>query len=276
MQLCLKSAKELSRLQDAKGLFRLNSESELSSTFYTAFSLEALLALHARTQEKFLAQMIKKASSALAKLVDRERNLFYFGTVANKTLKYPLHVAQSAYIASVLRKTGFNGENILSAVLSRQYESGAIASFYGFTDDPLNKKRPKFNFWQDLLPCPVWNAFALQGLAELLEKNAKIPANSASFPCNYEANDYSIKERDSTLVFFDRLGLVSAKWFKRHDLWLFGKISITEKPKKKKPPKKKAKRPKVKKQKAEAIPEKSSKPVPEEKKKGFLDILLGR
>ena len=29
------------------------------------------------------------------------------------------------------------------------------------------------------------------------------------------------------MVFFDRKGSVAAKWFKKHDIWLFGKLYTT-------------------------------------------------
>ncbi|MCD6478448.1 MAG: hypothetical protein J7L44_01010 [Candidatus Diapherotrites archaeon] len=240
---CIPASKQILRWQYKDGCFTLDEKDEFAPLFQCALTIKGLMELYKHKKDEAIFDRIKDAAGFIAKNVHPKENLFYYGYHGDFFLKFPLYIAQSAVIASVLKQfSGFKlkfdiADNVLAAVYAKQYGNGALPSFNSFCNvlDKTKTMKSKRTHWQDVLPCPCWNAFAFEYLTELLPANSDIPLSTATFPCNYEASDYSIKERDSTLVFFAKDGSLAAKWFKRHDTWLFGKLYTTKRPKKERP-----------------------------------------
>ena len=280
---CLPAGKQILRWQYKNGCFTFDEKDEFAPLFYCAVTVKGLIELYKYKKDELLFERIKDAASFLAKNVHAQENLFYYGYHREAFLKYPLYVAQSAVPASVLKQLssfGFKAgvaDKVLASIYSKQYSSGAFPSFNSFCRvlDKTQTKKSKYVKWQDVLPCPSWNAFAFEYLTELIPEIQDLPLSTATFPCNYEANKYSIKERDSTVVFFAKDGSIAAKWFKKHDTWLFGRLQTTKRPKRdagnKKEIKKKAKRKKIKK-KARRTAERRKQKAAVEKKPESVEI----
>ncbi|MCX8189853.1 MAG: hypothetical protein N3F05_01340 [Candidatus Diapherotrites archaeon] len=242
---CIPTAIQLLKFQYKDGCFAMDEKDEISPLFRCAFTIKGLAEMCEVRQDEKVVERLKDAVSFLNKSVHPTEKLYYYGYRGNTFLKYPLYVAHSAVIASTIKQLaplGINSnvaDSVIESVLSRQYSNGALPSYIGFCN-VLSEicEKPKQPLWQDVLPCPAWNAFAFESLANLLPIKAELPLTNADFPCTYESKDYSITERNSTVIFFAKDGSIAAKWFKGHSNWLFGKLYITATEEKKKSSKK--------------------------------------
>lgn len=229
---CTPAALQTLRFQYKNGCFTYDERDEIAPLFQCALTTKALMALYKKTKEEKLFVNARDAAAFIAKKVHPKEKLFYYGYRGDRFLKFPLYVAQSAVIASVLKefsnyKSKFEvADMVLDSVLLKQYPNGALPSFNTYYNifEKTEVSQAKEKRWQDVLPCPCWNALAFEYLSELLPSNTNLPVATGIFPCDYKAGEYTIKERDSTMVFFDESGSVAAKWFKKHDVWLFGKL----------------------------------------------------
>ncbi|MEM4662995.1 MAG: hypothetical protein QXM75_03155 [Candidatus Diapherotrites archaeon] len=265
---CIPAAIEILKYQYKDGCFALDERDEVAPLFKCAFTIKGLAEMCEVKNEEKVIERIKDAALFLDKSVHPKEKLYYYGYRGDTLLKYPLYVANSAVIASTLKQLSFFGiqsstaDAVIESVISRQYASGALPSYVGFCNVLSDScEKPKHVLWQDVLPCPAWNAFAFESLVNLLPPKTDLPLPKADFPCNYESKDYTITERNSTIVFFSKDGSLAAKWFKGHSNWLFGKLYITPLEEKKKETKKIVK-PKILKKK-----EKKAKKVAKGKKK---------
>ncbi len=229
---CEPASLQILRFQYKNGCFTYDERDEIAPLFQCALTIKALMTLYKKTKEEKLFVNARDAAAFIAKKVHPKEKLFYYGYRGERFLKFPLYVAQSAVIASVLKefsnyKSKFEAADyVLNSVFSRQYANGALPSFNTYYNifEKTKASQAKEKRWQDILPCPCWNALAFEYLTELLPVNPNLPTITAIFPCDYEASEYTIKERDATVVFFDGKGALAAKWFKKHDTWLFGKL----------------------------------------------------
>lgn len=252
---CIPTAIQLLRFQYKDGFFAMDEKDEISPIFKCAFTLKGLTEMCEIKQDEKVVERLKDAVSFLDKSIHPTEKLYYYGYRGNIFLKYPLYVANSAVIASTIKQLAPLGvksnsaDSVIESVLSRQYSNGALPSYVGFCNVLYEiGEKPKQPLWQDVLPCPAWNAFAFESLVNLLPAKVELPLTSADFPCTYDSKDYSITERNSTVVFFAKDGSVAAKWFKGHTNWLFGRLYVTtidEKKKGAKESSKKAKKAKV-------------------------------
>lgn len=272
---CEPASLQILRFQYKNGCFTYDERDEIAPLFQCALTIKALMTLYKKTREEKLFVNARDAAAFIAKKVHPKEKFFYYGYRGERFLKFPLYVAQSAVIASVLKefsnyKSKFEAADyVLNSVLSKQYANGALPSFNTYYNifEKTEASQVKKKRWQDILPCPCWNALALEYLTELLPVNPNLPTVTAIFPCDYEASEYTIKERDSTVVFFDRMGALAAKWFKKHDTWLFGKLYTSMRKRRvkagkramrsKEKQKKKVKKPSKKAVKKEKAPEKT-------------------
>jgi len=235
---CVPTAMQILKWQYKDGCFTLDERDEFAPLFNCALTLEGLAELCKIKENNLVLSRIKDAAAFIEKSIHPNEKLFYYGYHGDNFMRYPLYIAQSAVIASVLKRLSNLGlsyasaDAVLESVYSKQLPNGAFQSFVSFCNvlEEKENKRAKYVQWQDVLPCPCWNAFAFEFLSALLPENTEMPLPSANFPCNYESKDYSITERDSTLVFFAKDGSLAAKWFKAHSTWLFGKLYITKRP----------------------------------------------
>lgn len=279
---CKPAAYQILRFQYKNGCFTYDERDEIAPLFHCALTIKGLMELYRITKDEKLFVNARDAAAFISRKMHPKEKLFYYGYRGERFLRFPLYVAQSAVIASVLKefsnyKSKFEtADEVLKSVLSCQYSNGALPSFNTYYNifEKTESAKAKEKRWQDVLPCPCWNALAFEYLTELIPQGAKMPMVSALFPCEYESSRYTIKEREATLVFFERDGSLAAKWFKKQDIWRFGKLYVGARKRRSKA----SKRAMRKAEKIEVSVKKEEKPVkkalPKKKKKPFLSLLF--
>jgi len=182
-------------------------------TLYSLITSIGILGLYEETNDPKILKSVDELVRNLANYVDSETGLIChyhrkgFPQWIPDTL---LFVLNTRWLENEGIEIPINVDDVLTKVLSRQYEHGGFPLSIGFEDLSYTKglpSRPEIKRWRDLLPTPNWNAWNFWVLAELLPQKSHINKPTVVFPqileTDVEENEgpYKIVEDEKKVIF---------------------------------------------------------------------------
>lgn len=223
---CIPLAEKIISLQESNGAFPYTDEKKLSPLIYVAITMQGLLSLYKRIKKDDYLVACKQAALFLVQNIDPETKLFYHRFEGKQLKKFPEFIAGSMVIVHQIERLAEfgihfkQGDEVMQAVLKKQYQNGALPNFIGFSDVFMQKfypPEPEKKKWRDVIAVPGWNALAFDALTYCLPEKAALPKPRIKFPVTYASDEYKIVEGRKEVRFFDKQNKVVAKWFKEKD-----------------------------------------------------------
>ena len=182
-------------------------------SLYSLITSIGILRLYEETNDSKFLKSVEELVRNLANFVDSGTGLIChfhrtgFPQWIPDTL---LFVLNTRWLENEGMKIPINTDDVLTKVLSRQYEHGGFPLSIGFEDLSYTKglpSKPEIKRWRDLLPTPNWNAWNFWVLAELLPQRPHVNEPTIKFPLVLETDEeenegpYEIIEDDKKVVF---------------------------------------------------------------------------
>lgn len=198
---------------DQYGAYPYVDTQRIYRTLYSLITSIGILRLYKKTNDSKLLKSVEEVVRNLANFVDNETGIIchYHRTGFPQWIPDTLlFVLNSRWLKNEGIEIPINSDDILTKVLSRQYENGGFPLSIGFEDLSYTKglpSKPEIRRWRDLLPTPNWNAWNFWALAELLPQNSHINEPTIKFPLVLETDEeenegpYEIIEDDKKTVF---------------------------------------------------------------------------
>jgi len=201
---------------DLYGAYPYVDTKRIYRTLYSLITSIGILRLYKKTNDSKLLKSVEELVRNLVNFIDSETGLIchYHRTGFPQWIPDTLlFVLNTRWLENEGIEIPIHTDDVLTKVLSQQYEHGGFPLSIGFEDLSYTKglpSKPEIKRWRDLLPTPNWNAWNFWVLAELLPQGLRISKPTIDFPLVLETSaeekedPYEIVEHENKVIFTSR------------------------------------------------------------------------